>query len=315
MSGYNICMIGGSGFVGSQMTTMLSRLRHRVTLLTRHPQHARHLSVLPGIKIIQCDVHDPRQLDTQLANHDVVINLVGILNEPGKSGEGFRRAHFELPRKILGACHHNNVPRLLHMSALNADANSGPSHYLRSKGDGENHVHTFAGKIAVTSFRPSVIFGPHDSFFNRFASLIKISPWIFPLACGSARFAPVYVNDVCDAFIRALDDKTTHGKRYDLCGPEDYSLHELVAYTAQLLGHKTRVMDLPNWISRMQARILQHAPGKPFTLDNYNSMRIDSVCGNHCPRQTTAIHSIVPWYIGSYPYHLQQQHWRQTARR
>lgn len=314
MSTDNICIIGGTGFVGSRLTTELCRLRYRVTMLTRNPEHARHLAMLPGIEIIQCDVHDQRQLDAQLAGMDVVINLVGILNESGRRGEGFRRAHFELPRKILTACHHNNVPRVLHMSALNADANSGPSHYLRSKGDGENHLHTFAGRIAVTSFRPSVIFGPEDSFFNRFAGLLQLSPWMFPLACGQARFAPVYVGDVCDCFIRAISDKSSYGQRYDLCGPEDYSLHELVAYTASLLGLETRIIDLPDFISRLQARVLQQVPGKPFTMDNYNSMRIDSVCAD-APRQPTAISAVVPWYIGSQTACLQQTHLRQTARR
>ena len=229
---------------------------------------------------------------------DAVINLVGILNEQGHSGEGFRRAHVELPRKVLNACHQNRVKRILHMSALNADANSGPSHYLRSKGEGENHVHAFAGKIAVTSFRPSVIFGREDSFFNRFAQLLKLSPLVFPLACPAARFAPVYVEDVAACFVEALDDKDSYGQRYDLCGPKIYTLKQLVAYTASTLGVKRKIIGLPDVLSRLQANLLEFAPGKPFSIDNYHSLSEDSVCkqGKILP---TAVESIVPYYLGS----------------
>lgn len=293
----NICIFGGTGFVGSHLVARLSQRQASVTLLVRHAEHARHLAVLPDIRITECDIYNPQHLEKHLDGMDIVINLTGILNERGHNGSGFRRVHVELPQKILAACQYNRVPRLLHMSALNADANTGPSHYLRSKGDGENHLHTFAGACAVTSFRPSVIFGPGDSFFNRFARLLKISPWFFPLACGNARFAPVFVGDVVDAFIRALHDKSACGKRYDICGPEDFSLHQLVAYTAQVTGLHTRIIDLPDFVARIQAHCLEYMPGKPFSVDNYNSLRTDSVC-TRTRRMPTAISAIVPWYLG-----------------
>jgi nucleoside-diphosphate-sugar epimerase len=293
----NVCILGGTGFVGTWLTTRLCQRDARVTLLVRNAERAKHLAVLPNIKFIECDIYNPQHLEKYLAGADIAINLVGILNERGHNGDGFRRAHIDLPRKILRACQHNKVPRLLHMSALHADANTGPSHYLRSKGDGENNLHTFAGSCAVTSFRPSVIFGPGDSFFNRFASLLRLSPGIFPLACGRARFAPVFIGDVVDAFINAMHDKSTHGNRYDLCGPEDFSLHELVAYTAQSTGLHTRIINLPNLLARIQAHILEYFPGKPFSIDNYNSLKIDSVCRTG-RRMPTSIYSVVPWYIG-----------------
>lgn len=312
MSQENICILGGTGFVGSHLANRLCQQNAMVTLLVRNASHAKHLAVLPNIRFIECDVHNSQHLEKHLANTDAVINLVGILNEHGHNGDGFRRAHLELPRKILGACQHNKVPRILHMSALNANAKSGPSHYLRSKGDGENHLHTFAGPCAITSFRPSVIFGPGDSFFNRFAALLKLSPLIFPLACSQARFAPIYVGDVVNTFVSALHNEATYGKRYDLCGPEEFTLHELVAYTARMLGLHTRIIDLPNFISRLQAHLLEHIPGKPFSIDNFNSLKVNSVCDSGT-RATTSISSIVPWYLGK-PSHQMDVYRRQIGR-
>jgi uncharacterized protein YbjT (DUF2867 family) len=244
-----------------------------------------------------------------------VINLVGILNEKGHRGDGFYKAHVELSKRVLDACLNTNVPRLLHMSALNADADTGPSFYLRSKGEAEKILFSCnSDKIAITSFHPSVIFGPEDSFFNRFAGLLRIAPLVFPLACPEARFAPVYVGDVASRFITALSDHSCHGQAYDLCGPHEYSLIELVRYTASLLGIKTSVIGLPNSISKLEAYIFEWLPGKPFSVDNYNSLKIDSICqSGSC--EPTNIESIVPGYINTQIYHQKYDDYRKTARR
>lgn len=164
------------------------------------------------------------------------------------------------------------------MSALNADQASGSSQYLRTKGEGENRAHTLGqSQMAVTSFRPSVIFGPDDSFLNRFAQLLRI-PGPLPLACPEALMAPVYVGDVVQAFANALEDPATYGKRYELCGPESYTLKQLVAFIAQHSGRRKMIIGLPDWLSRLQAAVLQFAPGKPFTPDNYQSLQTPSVC-------------------------------------
>src|SRR5690606_11318174 len=152
---------------------------------------------------------------------DEVINLVGILNERGRDGSGFKRVHVDLVAKLLRACHDTGVTRLLHMSALKANADRGPSHYLRTKGQAEQLIRNEARAGRVTIFRLSVIFGPEASFTNRFAKLLKRLP-ILPLACADARMTPVYVNDVARAFMAALDDSRTFGRTYELCGPEIY---------------------------------------------------------------------------------------------
>ena len=169
---------------------------------------------------------------------------------------------------------------------------------FRSKGEGENHLHAFAGKIQVTSFRPSVIFGPGDNFLNRFARLLKITPLFFPLACPNSRFSPVYAGDVASSFVNALTDKTTYGEKYDLCGPHEYSLKHLTEYTCELLNIKRNIIGLPNFISHLQAAFFEYIPGKPFSIDNYNSLKVDSTCHTSNP-QTTALEAIAPSYLGA----------------
>lgn len=299
MQSAKICILGGSGFVGQHIAGRLIAQGKQVRIATRNRDRHSNLLVLPGIELVEADIFDSDSLRKLLADADCVINLVGILNESQHNGDGFRRAHVDLPRLIADACRVTGVPRLLHMSALNANVNSSPSYYLRTKAEGENFLHTIASpSLHVTSFRPSVIFGPGDSFFNRFAGLLKATPFAFPLACPNARFAPVYVGDVADRFVRALDNKATFGKRYDLCGPKQYSLIELVRYTAAQLRLRRRIIGLPDTISYLQAAMLEWFPGKPFSLDNYRSLQTDSICSQGVS-ETTSVESIVPYYIGN----------------
>ncbi|HID80757.1 MAG TPA: complex I NDUFA9 subunit family protein [Chromatiales bacterium] len=306
-----ICILGGTGFVGSHISAKLASENYRIKILTRHPQRHRHLLVLPQLTLIKADIHNPTQLASQLKGCDAAINLVGILNETGKNS--FRRVHEELAVKVVNACKQNNVQRLLHMSALNADA-GGPSEYLRSKGKAENYVHTFSGQnLATTSFRPSVIFGPGDSFLNRFAGLLKQIPFFFPLACPNALFQPVYVGDVADAFIKALTDETNIGRHINLCGPQTYTLKQLVEFTAKTIDVRRKIIGLPDWASRLQARLMGVLPGKPFTMDNYNSMKADSVCtqGENC---STSLEMIAPKYLGKSGHEALIQKLRETTR-
>lgn len=296
-----VCVLGGTGFVGSWLVNRLAEAGHDIRVPTRHAHRARHLLTLSTVRVIEADVHDRQTLEGLVHGCGVAINLIGILNERGRDGSGFRKAHVELAQSLIAACRTRGVPRLLHMSALHADAERGPSHYLRTKGEAEDLVHAAEG-IAATSFRPSVIFGPGDSFFNRFAGLLRLTPLIFPLACPESRFAPIYVDDVASAFINAMDEQITYGQRYDLCGPEAYTLRELVAYTDRQIGMRHRIIGLSNGLSKLQARLLGLVPGKPMSLDNYRSLQIDSVCnGPIAPElgiSPTAIDAIVPHYLG-----------------
>jgi NADH dehydrogenase len=317
MSTQRVCILGGSGFVGQHLAARLCAQGITCRIVTRHPQRHRQLQVNPGLELVRANLFDQKSLAEQFSGCDAVINLIGILNESGKR-QTFRRFHVELVDLIVDACRSARVPRLLHMSALHANEASGSSQYLRSKGEGENRAHTHGGAaMRVTSFRPSVIFGPGDSFFNRFAALLRYSPLIFPLACAKARFAPVYVEDVTEAFARALDDRTTHAKHFDLCGPSEYSLKELVEYTARVLGMRRLVLGLGDLPSRLQAGVLGLLPGKPFTLDNYLSLQIDSICKHNGLTELgidpMAIETIVPLYLGKAGYRARFDRYRRQA--
>lgn len=315
MGEHRICILGGTGFVGRHLAARLNGLGFRVRILTRNREKHRPLLVLPRTEVVETDVYDVQALKTQFQDCRTVINLVGILNERGHSGNGFRKAHVELTRKVLDACKQCHVQQLLHMSALHADSARSPSIYLRTKGEAEDYLHTFHGNVHLTSFRPSVIFGPGDSFFNRFARLLKLTPYFFPLACAKSRFAPVYVGDIVHQFVRAIGNADMYQKRINLCGPKSYTLKELVEYTAEVLQLKRQVVALPDAIAVCQAFIMDYfVPGKPFSLDNYHSLQIDSTCNNGTTLPT-GIESIVPGYLVNKNQRNRYNLFRQEARR
>ncbi len=296
-----ICILGGSGFVGSHLIAELTRRRHATVVPTRRRERHRALLVNPTCDLVEVDTGSDAALAGVLAGCDAAVNLVGILNEAGGRGEDFESVHAALPGRFARACVEAGVPRLVHMSSLGAGAD-GPSAYLRSKGRGEEAAHAVDG-LAVTSLRPSVIFGPGDSFFNRFAALLRVAPLVFPLACPESRLAPVYIGDVVRAFVRCLEDESTVGERLDLCGPRQYTLRELVEYTARVAGLRRWVLGLGDGLSELQARVLELAPGKPFSRDNFLSLQVDSVCrgSNGLERlgiEPSAVETVVPTYLG-----------------
>jgi NADH dehydrogenase len=273
------CVTGGSGFVGSRLVARLANAGHAVTVPTRDPERCRHLRLLPTVRIVHADIQAPGALENLLAGTDVAINLVGILNEPGRDGTGFRRAHRDLTRRLIEACGATNVGRLIQISALNATSpdrvDADTSHYLRSKGEAEALVR--ASGLRWTILQPSVIFGPGDSFLNRFAGLLRVVPLAFPLAMPDARFSPVHVGDVVEAIARTLRDPATAGRTYQVCGPDTFTLRELVGMVASTLGLRRRIIGLPRPLSRLQAAVMDFVPGKPFSTDNYRSLLTDSV--------------------------------------
>ena len=295
MSTARILVLGGRGFVGRHIVARLVAAGWNVIVPTRNRERAKHLILLPTVDVVEADIHDPLALEQLAARADAAINLVGILNERRRGD--FERAHVELPRKLVAACRAVRVPRLLHMSALNAGATA-PSRYLRSKGEGEALVAD--SDLAWTIFQPSVIFGRKDSFLNLFARLVRFLP-VIALACADARFQPVYVGDVADAFVCAVDDDRTHRMRYPLCGPKVYTLRELVAYVGELTGYDRPIVPLGPALSKLQARVLELLPGKLMSRDNLASMQLDSVCDCDFPTvfasKPTALEAVAPDYL------------------
>jgi uncharacterized protein YbjT (DUF2867 family) len=294
----NVLVIGGAGFIGSHLAAHLAgpatassvQLEsrpvieplidvERVLVGTRDAEHARDLLLLPRVEVVELDPADDTALDRVIAtlgSDGIVVNLVGVLHgaraEP--YGAAFAAAHVDLPRRVVASCRRTGVRRLLHMSALGADS-AGPSMYLRSKGDGEKVVRESG--LDWTIFRPSVVFGPDDHFLNLFAHMQKLAP-VVPLACAHARFQPVFVQDVADAFIHAMSTPATIGHAYELGGPDVYTLEALVRFAGRASGHPRPVLALPDALARVMAAILEHMPGEPMmSRDNLDSLRLDNV--------------------------------------
>jgi uncharacterized protein YbjT (DUF2867 family) len=273
----SLCILGGTGFLGTRLVARLIKDGHAVTVLSRDRELHKHLLVLPGLTLENCDVSEEAQLSERFRGKDVVINLVGILNERGFGGGGFRRAHTELTRSVLQAMRSAGVRRLLQVSALKAAVDA-PSYYLRSKGEAEKLIREQGTTLDWVIFQPSVMFGPGDTFLNRFAGLLASVPFVFPLARPHARFQPVFVDDVVDAMLRCLQGAASVRQTYQLGGPQVYTLSEIVHLVAKTTGHGRWIAGLPNFAAWLQGHVMDFVPGKPFSSDNYRSLKIDSVC-------------------------------------
>ena len=297
-----VLLLGGSGFVGTYIANRLSQRGIEVTVPTRRRERTKALIMQPGIEMPEANIHCQETLIELMRGHDAVINLVGILHSRDVQlpfSQDFARAHVELPKKIIAACEATGVRRLLHMSALKADPKA-PSEYLCSKGDGEALVMAAKDQLDITVFRPSVIFGLGDSFLTMFAKVLKKLPF-FPLGFGHARFQPVWVADVADAFVDSLSDSRTFGQAYDLVGPKVYTLRELVEYTAELCRSDARIISLSEGWAYLQAGLMWLAPQPLMSPDNLRSMQVDSVCEPGCNPpahwKPTALEAIAPSYI------------------
>jgi len=314
-----IGIFGGTGFVGTRVANEIAELGPRVRIFTRSRDRARHLWPLPNTEIVELDLNQQNAIADQISKCDAVINLAGILNERRDDGMGFRRVHTELTREIVNACSEASVKRYIHMSALNAEPFAA-SYYLSTKGEAENAAMAAQDTgLPTTVFRPSVIFGPNDKFFNRFASLLRISP-VLPLACAQTKFQPVFVGDVSKAIIGALTDRKTFGERYELGGPEVRSLYEIVRYASKLTGSRSMIVPLGQTMSKLQANIFEYCPGKPFSRDNLRSASEDSVCRDEnglaqLGIHPTAIGEVVPTYLGEKFERMRYYDFRSVARR
>ena len=312
----NIFVLGGSGFVGAHVCEKLVRQGWHVTVPTRRRSNARNVQPLPFVTVLDLDVHDEAALTQAMAGHDAVVNLVAILHG---TPEAFQKVHVDLPQKIARACVASGVKQLVHVSALGVNGpqpEAAPSNYLRSKGQGEAVLVQAAGEgvgaaFGLTILRPSVIFGAEDQFLNLFAKLQKVFP-VMPLAGSHARFQPVWVQDVALAVVRSLERNNASGPTpcvVEVCGPDIFTLKQLVQLSAQLAGvnegRGRPVISLPLWMGRMQALMLELAPGPTLmSRDNLDSMRTDNVATGLLPGleslgiKAAALRPIAAEYLG-----------------
>jgi len=298
----NLVLLGGTGFVGRHLIARLVAQGHRVRVLSRNAALKPEVRVLPNVQVDTVDVYDPSALAKAFEGVDAVINLVGILHSRDVEfpySRDFAEAHVELPKKIVAACKAAGVRRLVQMSALKAKP-EGPSEYLASKAAGEQVVLAAQGTLDITVFRPSVIFGLGDSFLTMFSDVLKTLP-VFPLGFGHARFQPVWVGDVADAFVNSLENSATFGHAYDLCGPKTYTLREMVEYTAKLSNRSARIVPLCDALAYLQAGLMWLAPKPLMSPDNLRSLQVDSVWEAGMQAypgwKPTALEAVAPTYI------------------
>ena len=288
-----IVILGGTGFIGSELAVKMSKLSQTVVVLTRNIETNKDLKLIPNIELVACNIHDERSLRENFKNTDVVVNAVGILNEFGDNS--FKLLHYLLIKKISAAMRVNKVKRLLHISSLNADIRA-KSKYLRTKGEAEDYLLSETKDFCnVTIFRPSIVFGNNDSFFNKFATILRFS-LVFPLACHNSKFMPVYIGDFTDFIISTVSSTNTYNTKINVTGPKEYTFREIIETTLRILKIKRIVIPLNNTMSKIQAYIFQRLPGKIFTMDNFESLQVDSISTDGF-KGTTSIEDIVPRYL------------------
>jgi NADH dehydrogenase len=274
---------------------------------------------LPGLTVIEANVHQEADLARLMPGHDAVVNLVAVLHG---SEERFESVHVDLPGKIASAMKKAGVQRLVHISALGADP-QGPSMYQRSKARGETVLHN-AG-LQLTVLRPSVIFGAEDKFLNLFADLQAVAPFM-PLAGSGTRFAPVWVGDVARAVVVCLQKLDTVGQTYELCGPDVMTLGELVKRAGQWAGvnegRGRPVIGLPMWVGWLQAAAMELAPGEPLmSRDNLASMKVDNIATGQLPGlpalgiSAASAAGVAPTYLGHRGPRSKLNRWRAGAGR
>ena len=296
-----ILLLGGTGFVGAHVCEKAGQLQCRLTLATRRLENAKPMQSLPWVDPVAVDVHDEAALTRLVRGHDAVLNLVAILHGDAAA---FARVHVDLPAKLLRACAAGGVQRLVHVSALGAAADA-PSMYQRSKAQAEALLR--ASALDLTILRPSVLFGAGDRFLNLFAKLQAFAPFV-PLAGARTRFQPVWVEDVAQAIVNALRAGSATGRSLgpvlEACGPDVFTLRELVQIAGRLSGHPRPVFALPTALGRLQALLLEFGPGQPLmSRDNLEAMQTDNVASGALPGlealgvQVSALSAIAPTYL------------------
>ena len=274
MSTRLVTIFGGSGFLGRHTVQALARAGWRIRVAVRHPSRAYFLKpagTVGQIAAVKCDVTDPDQVAGAILGADAVVNLTGILYP---RGQGFEEVHCEGAQNIAEACARAGIGALVHVSAIGADSDSN-SHYAQTKALGETRLR--AAFPAATILRPSVVFGPEDDFFNRFAGMARLSPILPLIGGGKTRFQPVFVGDVASAIATALTSEAARGKIYELGGPMTYSFKELMQIVCAQTGRKRWLMPLPFGLALFKAFFLQMMPRPLLTPDQVKLLRHDNV--------------------------------------
>lgn len=296
-------VFGGSGFIGRYVVQRLARRGYVVRVAVTHPASAGFLRVMGAVGQIvplYASVTDEATVLRAVVGSDLVVNLVGILAERRRGD--FEAIHAEGAGRVARLAAGAGVLGLVHLSAIGADPGA-PGRYGTSKAAGEVAVRQhFPG---ATILRPSIVFGPEDQFFNRFARMAMLSP-IMPVFSGATRFQPVYVGDVADAIIAALGEADAVGAIFELGGPAIFTFREVLAYVLQETGRRRLMIPVPPALARLMARVMELVPGKPLTRDQLLMLRRDNVTAAGMPGlpelgiTPTPVDMVVPSYLRRY---------------
>jgi len=311
-----ITVFGGAGFIGRYVVRELARTGAGVRVVCRRPEEAlvcKPMGDVGQIVPIPANIRDASSVAAALAGSDAVVNLVGVLYERGR--QTFDAIHHQGAATIARAAADAGVRSLVHLSAIGANPGS-PSLYASSKGRGERAVRD--NFPAATLLRPSIVFGPEDDFFNRFAAMTRLSPALPLIGGGHTRFQPVYVCDVASAVARALDDPAAAGRTFELGGPAVYSFRRLMEILLAEIGRKRLLVPVPFWLAGLQAAVVEAAfnvaalpvpafvPAPPLTRDQVRMLRVDNVVAPDAAGldalgiSPTALELILPTYLARY---------------
>ena len=302
-----VTIFGGSGFVGRHLVRALAKRGYRIRVAVRRPDLAGHLQPLGRvgqIHAVQANLRNAASIADALRDADAAVNLVGIMYESGRQRFTDVQAHGA--ERVALAAANLGIP-LVHMSALGADAKSA-SRYAQSKAEGEKLV--LAAKPDAVVMRPSIIFGPEDNFFNRFAAMARISPALPLIGGGETRFQPVFVGDVAQAFADAVDGKANSGAIYELGGPEVRNFKELMQSMLGIIERKRLLVPIPFPVAAAQAAILGLLPKPLLTTDQVELLKHDTVVSEDASRanrtlqglniKPTLMEAVLPSYLWRY---------------
>jgi len=301
MKTHQIAVLGGSGFIGRYVVKRLAGRGEALTVGGRHASQATFLRLkgeVGQVGLVNIAIDSEAMLPEFLAGKDALINCVGILGEHG--AQTFDRVHHTAPARLARLAREAGVARFVHISAIGADPRSS-SAYARSKAAGEQAVKD--AFPTATILRPSIVFGPEDDFFNRFAGMARLSPFVPLIGGGETRFQPVYVGDVADAVIHALDDPAASGRIYELGGPKIYTFRQLMELMLAEIKRKRWFVDLPFGLAALQARLMAILPNPPLTVDQVEMLKRDNIVSSGALTlatlgiEPTAVEAILPLYL------------------
>jgi len=298
-----VTVIGGAGFIGRYVVERLARFGCQIRVGTRRPDRALFLKTSGDIGLITplgVNIRDPHSINAIIHGADAVINLVGILAEHGP--QRFQAVQAEGAAHVARAAAAAGVKHLVHVSAIGADPQSAAA-YARSKAAGEAAVRATVPQATI--LRPSIVFGPEDGFFNRFAGMAEVSP-VIPLVGAATKFQPVYVGDVAHAIVNALQLAGAQGATYELGGPRIYTFRALIDLMLRIIERRRCVIGLPFPLASLQASLMQILPSPPLTLDQVRMLKRDNIVAPGMPGLADldiiphSIESIVPTYLYRY---------------